>query len=924
MREIDLEGIVADITTQAKFPASWEFAIRKGVTAEAALGDYVTLNTSSTDLAVRSSHLLPPCYGRDELISRYGMELLKALESLHRRSVLEVLAPTTPCSQAGKGTESEVGDGKHTGCGEKAQVIERLKDEINIPLPSDRGARGMLHRSLRACFPGLSTCQHPHAPSLLRASKDTPKITLAHALLQLQGVTLSHVLDLLAYMGRGPSDPGPQTQAGVRLGGGLDRDARKQAHELITKHSPALQCISRNNTHVIVIWKPASGRQEKKKRRRSEVSCASSTSGHSPGNADLAISHGFLARFVLCKRNVEHLEALQRVGRALGLPLSTSLATAGVKDKRAITYQYVTASIPGTPDALDAFRRGVSKASLLFFGNVGTPASPPPLSVSLPARSPPLQEAVDPHAGPGAGGKGVGVGNLQDWGKDPSRRPLQAGQSLGNAFRVVVRHVHPRLAGAAGGKEAEDRGRVEGSNGGSEGGEDVKPDMPETMVELDRRLQRLASEGFVNFFGAQRVGIGAARGQEQEGGGEGGGEGGERGRATLGMPWELGRALLKQDFPTFLRLFLGVREEEDEGDEDGDGGDRGTEDGREAFGSICRSRSGITEAGGTEGGGSEGGLVEGGKGRTDREEEQGLAGGFARKEKRREGSITILRTSHSQGEHRRRGGIQRAKALFWDQSTPLSAVLRLLPPTMTRERLFVRGLQRYGREEIGRALREIPHQARTQWVNAYQAWLWNRLVVRRVQRYGLRAVAGDMVLEGRERGEGGEQWEGGRVKEGGQGMVSKRQSVRFVTAEELTGDGAATALAPLVVFPVIGYGVQLPRDEAMHAECCRLLEEEGMWEMLRNKCAMTWESQRLVGKLKGAYRPLLVKPEGLEWTFLTPKQDNVRVSHVHAVADDQRSSMQGSIDMELRFRLPPGSFATVLIREVLGKEPVSW
>jgi hypothetical protein len=79
---------------------------------------------------------------------------------------------------------------------------------------------------------------------------------------------------------------------------------------------------------VAVAWAPARGKGQKRKRGGDD---------HEDGS--------LLYRFVLRKENVEHLDALNQLARALRIQPG-ALAHAGVKDRRAVTYQFLTARLP--------------------------------------------------------------------------------------------------------------------------------------------------------------------------------------------------------------------------------------------------------------------------------------------------------------------------------------------------------------------------------------------------------------------------------------------------------------------------------------------------------------------------------------------------------------------------------------------------
>lgn len=119
-----------------------------------------------------------------------------------------------------------------------------------------------------------------------------------------------------------------------------------------------------------------------------------------------------LSAFYLPSRPLTSDAALTRLAQALKLPLS-SLGVAGIKDKRAVTYQFV--SLAGWPPS----------RPLPAIHDRGTSAC------HLPALSAPPPAASANGCGCDGGWAGLQVGQLQ-----ACDAPLLLGQLQGNRFRV--------------------------------------------------------------------------------------------------------------------------------------------------------------------------------------------------------------------------------------------------------------------------------------------------------------------------------------------------------------------------------------------------------------------------------------------------------------------------------------------------------
>lgn len=110
------------------------------------------------------------------------------------------------------------------------------------------------------------------------------------------------------------------------------KESRKALYNLVHSTFPQLRMTTREGEGgptVLLEWRDREPRRGAKRRRGEGAGEAAGPQG--------------VHRFVLRKEDTEHLDALTRLARALRVPLN-ALAHAGVKDRRAVTYQFITAS----------------------------------------------------------------------------------------------------------------------------------------------------------------------------------------------------------------------------------------------------------------------------------------------------------------------------------------------------------------------------------------------------------------------------------------------------------------------------------------------------------------------------------------------------------------------------------------------------
>ncbi len=179
---------------------------------------------------------------------------------------------------------------------------------------------------------------------------------------------------------------------------------------------------------------------------------------------------------------------------------------------------------------------------------------------------------------------------------------------------------------------------------------------------------------------------------------------------------------------------------------------------------------------------------------------------------------------------------------------------------MPRERTILRGLNRYPDNPL-EAIRFLSYNMRMFYINAYQSYIFNKVTSRRVKLYGDKVVEGDLYLD----------------KDG-----DHRDNVKVVQGNE-----KPPIVISQVVLPLPGYNVQYPTNETgeFYGE---LLATDGI-KFEKNAVAEATAN--------GSYRKLIVRPAKLS---------------VEAESSDSSCET-----MKLSFQLPKGSYATMLLRELM-------
>uniref|UniRef100_A0A8C8G1G4 Pseudouridylate synthase 7 homolog n=1 Tax=Oncorhynchus tshawytscha TaxID=74940 RepID=A0A8C8G1G4_ONCTS len=219
----------------------------------------------------------------------------------------------------------------------------------------------------------------------------------------------------------------------------------------------------------------------------------------------------------------------------------------------------------------------------------------------------------------------------------------------------------------------------------------------------------------------------------------------------------------------------------------------------------------------------------------------------------------------------------------WAQSQDPEAALKKLPVKRCVEGQLLRGLSMYGKKNIITAFAMIPRNNRLMYIHSYQSFMWNTMVSRRIEAFGLKAVEGDLVLRGG-------------------------------TAFVLSAAEAETHSIQDVVMPLPGFDVIYPTHHVGKGYREKLSADNLDIDNMRHRVRDY--------SLAGAYRRILIKPSDVSWSVIN--YDDPRISLVHTDVEKLEDQPPPVFNKEgkyralrMEFSLPPSTYATMAIREVL-------
>ncbi|TNN00368.1 hypothetical protein fugu_011614 [Takifugu bimaculatus] len=219
----------------------------------------------------------------------------------------------------------------------------------------------------------------------------------------------------------------------------------------------------------------------------------------------------------------------------------------------------------------------------------------------------------------------------------------------------------------------------------------------------------------------------------------------------------------------------------------------------------------------------------------------------------------------------------------WAKTQDPEAALKKLPNKRCVEGQLLRGLSMYGKKNIVTAFGLIPRNNRLMYVHSYQSVVWNTMVSRRIDAFGLKAVEGDLILKG-------------------------------TTAHVLSAEEAENHSIHDIVMPLPGYDVIYPSHHVGKGYR-ELLSADGLdIDKMRHRVKDY--------SLAGAYRRIVIRPTDVSWEVIN--YDDPRISLVHSdfeILENKPAPVFNKDGkyraLRMEFSLPPSTYATMAIREVL-------
>jgi len=203
------------------------------------------------------------------------------------------------------------------------------------------------------------------------------------------------------------------------------------------------------------------------------------------------------------------------------------------------------------------------------------------------------------------------------------------------------------------------------------------------------------------------------------------------------------------------------------------------------------------------------------------------------------------------------------------------------------EGLLLAGLKKHGVKDFSNAFKTVPRNSRTLYVHSIQSYIWNKLVSKRVAKYGQNLLVGDLTVSNKE-------------DETSQDHTLKKEEIETAEPFQLR-------------LPLASANATFANEDMLQW-FDEILAEEGLTRE-------DFENAEKDYAVHGGLRQVFIKPLDVQYRFYQYNDHTVplALSDYDILQGKQEPvSVEGGkyLALSLSFSLPAGSYATMAIREL--------
>lgn len=236
----------------------------------------------------------------------------------------------------------------------------------------------------------------------------------------------------------------------------------------------------------------------------------------------------------------------------------------------------------------------------------------------------------------------------------------------------------------------------------------------------------------------------------------------------------------------------------------------------------------------------------------------------------------------------------------WERSKDAVKALTGLPNQNSVEKTILKELKSNSKNYCN-AFQKIARNTKLMYLHAYQSYVWNTVVSKRIKQYGLSPMVGDLVLPS-------------DITDTDQNEESENKDFTRIEPIVIDEKNMSEYSIEDIVLPLPGHDIIYPNNQV------------GKWyDSVFSEDGLTLDSLKHKIKslsLPGAYRKMLIKPGTVDWKLYRYKDVNIEL----ALSDLDKlqnkpepvSEEDGQFKaLKIEMMLPPSCYATMALREVL-------
>ncbi|KAI8323175.1 tRNA pseudouridine synthase D [Martensiomyces pterosporus] len=269
-----------------------------------------------------------------------------------------------------------------------------------------------------------------------------------------------------------------------------------------------------------------------------------------------------------------------------------------------------------------------------------------------------------------------------------------------------------------------------------------------------------------------------------------------------------------------------------------------------------------------------------------------------------------------------RPDVEKARKI-WVSTKDAKATLAALPQrSALAEHSILQQFSKQGNAtNAAAAFAAVPRNLRLMYVHAYQSYIWNSAVSKRIELFGVqKPVPGDLVVKAqgfssKALPDSSEEADGSEEDEAAVGDAGRVEPV-LVTAENADQFSIYD-----VVLPLPGWAVKYPEHQ-VKSVYKDLMEEDGLSPFSLDKHPVKEY------KLAGAYRHMVIKPRDFAYEWMRYNNDKLPLARSDSDAIEGKHVPESiefgeHVALKLAFDLPSSAYATMLLRELMRQETAS-